>query len=102
MKSDFVVRYAAVIEACARFIHNQCARGEKFVTTTRLSEYIAHSLPTLYRQTFGNTPKRLKSWRVKTMISNAVYLGAFDVHDVASVRGRGFKPATKARLKRVA
>ena len=102
MKNDFTIRYAAVIDACSRFVHARHGRGQKYVTTTQLAEFIAHSLPTLYRKTFGSTPKHLKVWRVKTMISNAAFLGAFGDHDVRSVRGRGFTVTVAARAKKAA
>lgn len=102
-KDNFVTRYQSVIEACARFVHEKCAkRGVKHVTTAQLARWVANDLPTLYRKTFGSTPKHLKVWRVKTMISNAVFLGAFESHDIAAVHGRGFRPVKKAKLRRVA
>lgn len=95
----FYARYEAVLQAVARRVHALVARGQKYSTTMELASWIAHDLPTLYRQTFGSTPKPLKAWRVKTMLSNANYLGAFEALDIRSVRGQGVTAAVAPRGK---
>jgi hypothetical protein len=93
----FYARYAAVLEAVARRVHALVARGQKYSTTMDLSVWISKDLPTLYRQTFGVDVKALRAWRVKTMLSNANYLGAFEALDIRSVRGQGITSVVKPR-----
>ena len=96
----FVSRYHAVIEAAARFVHSRASKGVPFTTLDVVSEWIAHDLPTLYRQTFGGgTPKPLRAWRVRRMLQDANYLGAFAELDVKAVRGKGFSPVAKPRKR---
>jgi hypothetical protein len=100
---EFYTRYSAVLEAVASRVHALVGRGQKYSSTYDLARWIAHDLPTLYRQTFGSTPKPLRIWRVKTMLSNANYLGAYDALDIKTVRGKGVttevKPRTRGKAK---
>jgi len=95
----FYARYAAVLEAVARRVHAIVGRGQKYSTTTDLSTWVSKDLPSLYRQTFGVDVKALRAWRVKTMLSNANYLGAFEALDIKSVRGQGITAVVKPRGK---
>lgn len=95
----FYARYGAVLEAVARRVHALVSRGQKYSTTEDLAVWISKDLPTLYRQTFGVDVKALRAWRVKTMLSNANYLGAFEALDIKSVRGQGVTSVVKPRGK---
>jgi len=95
----FYARYGAVLEAVARRVHALVGRGQKYSTTEDLAVWISKDLPTLYRQTFGVDVKALRAWRVKTMLSNANYLGAFEALDIKSVRGQGVTSVVKPRGK---
>lgn len=93
----FYARYSAVLEAVASRVHALVNKGQKYTSATQLAEWISYDLPTLYRQTFGSTPRPLRVWRVKTMLANANYLGAFEALDVRSVRGQGVTTVVKPR-----
>jgi len=95
---EFYTRYSAVLEAVARRVHALVERGQKYTSSEALARWIGHDLPTLYRNTFGSTPKPLRVWRVKTMLSNANYLGAFDALDIRSVRGKGVTTVVEPRV----
>lgn len=102
--AEFFARYGAVLEHAASYVHGRTKRGQRYTTTEEVARWIGHDLPTLYRQTFGRTPKELKTWRVASMLAHATYLGAMDALDVRCVRGRGFTPAKQRakHLRRVA
>lgn len=94
---EFFERYGAVLESVASFVHAKVERGQKYTTTEAVSRWIAHDLPTLYRNTFGRTPKALKTWRVRTMLSNANYLGAYGHLDIRTVPGKGLTVVSSPR-----
>lgn len=96
---EFFTRYGAVLDATARRVHALVERGAKYTSTEEVAAWIAHSLPEMYRRTFGRTPKPLKTWRVQTMLSNANYLGAFEELDIRAVRGRGLTTVVAPRKK---
>ena len=99
---EFFMRYGAVLEAVARRVHYLAGRGQKYTPTKELARWVAKDLPTLYRQTFGKGgPKPLKEWRVKTMLSNANYLGAFEALDIKAQRGKGMTTVVVARRGRL-
>ena len=98
--AEFNDRYAAVLEAVARRIHYLVERGQKYTPTHELARWVARDLPTLYRQTFdkgGVLP--LKEWRVKTMLANANYLGAFLALDIKAQRGKGLTSIVRPRRR---
>lgn len=95
--AEFFERYGAVLEAMAGFVHAKVERGQRYTPTEAAARWIAHDLPTLYRRTFGKTPKPLKTWRVMTMLSNASYLGAYEALDVRVVRGKGLTVVSEPR-----
>lgn len=99
--TEFHQRYAAVLSAVASRVHHLVERGQTFTPTKDLARWIAHDLPTLYRQTFGRTAKPLKTWRVLTMLSNANYLGAFEDLDIRAVRGKGLTTVVAPRRGRL-
>lgn len=94
---EFFERYGAVLEAVASYVHAKVERGQKYTPTETAARWIAHDLPTLYRNTFGRTPKPLKTWRVMTMLSNANYLGAYEHLDIVVRRGRGLTVVSTPR-----
>lgn len=93
----FYTRYTAVLEAVSRRVHVLVSRGQRYVATEEVAIWVANDLPTLYRQTFGRTPKPLKVWRIKNMLANANYLGAYEHMDIRSVRGRGITTVKASR-----
>lgn len=95
--AEFFERYSAVLEKVASYVHSRVDRGREYTTTKEASRWIAHDLPTLYRKTFGKTPKPLKIWRVMGMLSHAKYLGAYDQLDIRSVPGRGLTVVSTPR-----
>lgn len=95
--SEFFTRYGAVLERVASYVHAKVERGQKYTATEDAARWIAHDLPTLYRQTFGRAPKPLKTWRVMTMLSNAAYLGAYEALDLRAVRGKGITIVSEPR-----
>lgn len=99
--TEFHERYDAVLEAVARYVHGRVQRGQVYVTTDQVARWIAHDLPDLYRRTFDKAPKALKAWRVKTMLSNAAYLGAYGSLDIRTVRGKGFTTALLRKGRRL-
>lgn len=100
--AEFHERYAAVLEAVARRVHHLAERGQKYTPTRELARWVARDLPTLYRQTFGKGgPKPLREWRVKTMLSNANYLGAFEALDIKAQRGKGLTTVVAPRRGRL-
>lgn len=94
---EFFERYGAVLESVSSYVHAKVERGQKYTPTKDVARWIAHDLPTLYRNTFGRTPKPLKTWRVMTMLSNANYLGAYGHLDIVVRRGRGLTIASEPR-----
>lgn len=95
--SEFFERYGAVLETVARYIHAKVERGQQYTPTKSAARWIAHDLPTLYRKTFGKTPKPLKVWRVMGMMSHANYLGAYTHLDIKCVPGRGLTVVSQPR-----
>lgn len=95
--AEFFERYSAVLETVAKYVHAKVERGQQYTTTKSVARWIAHDLPTLYRKTFGKTPKPLKVWRVMGMLSHARYLGAYDHLDIRSVPGRGLTVVSTPR-----
>lgn len=90
-------RYEAILEACANRVWALARRGQKYTTITELAEYVVANLPTYYREAFGTetgdpTGRRaLKVWRVRLMLSNASFLGAFHALDLKACPGRGVR-----------
>jgi hypothetical protein len=80
--AEFFERYGAVLETVAKYVHAKVERGHVHTPTKQAARWIAHDLPTLYRKTFGKTPKALKVWRVMSMLSHARYLGAYEALDI--------------------
>lgn len=95
--NEFFERYGAVLETVAKFVHAKVERGQQYTPTKVVAKWIAHDLPTLYRKTFGKTPKPLKVWRVMGMLSHANYLGAYLGLDIRSVPGRGLTVVSEPR-----
>lgn len=95
--AEFFERYSAVLETVAKYVHAKVERGQQYTTTKSVSRWIAHDLPTLYRKTFGKTPKPLKVWRVMGMLSHANYLGAYGHLDIRCVPGRGLTVVSTPR-----
>jgi hypothetical protein len=94
--STFVARYGVVLESAARRVHALVGRGQPYTTTGDVADYIVNNLPTMCRKTWG---KNLRAWRVKNMLANASFLGAFDDLDIVAVRGKGLTTRRKPRLK---
>jgi hypothetical protein len=94
---EFFERYGSILETVARYVHAKVERGHVHTPTKQAARWIAHDLPTLYRKTFGKTPKALKVWRVMSMLSHARYLGAYEALDIRCVPGRGLTVVSKPR-----
>lgn len=94
---EFFERYGSVLETVAKFVHAKVERGQIHTPTKNVAKWIAHDLPTLYRKTFGKTPKPLKVWRVMGMLSHARYLGAYAALDIRCVPGRGLTVVSEPR-----
>lgn len=95
--AEFFERYSAVLETVAKYVHAKVERGQQYTSTKSAARWIAHDLPTLYRKTFGKTPKPLKVWRVMGMLSHANYLGAYAHLDIRCVPGRGLTVVSTPR-----
>jgi hypothetical protein len=95
--AEFFERYGAVLETVAKYVHAKVERGHVHTPTKQAARWIAHDLPTLYRKTFGKTPKALKVWRVMSMLSHARYLGAYEALDIRCVPGRGLTVVSTPR-----
>lgn len=95
----FNERYAAILEVAAnrvRYLVND--RGQKYVTVADIAFWIVKDLPARYRATFhGQDPLLLKVWRIKTLLSNARFLGAYEAVGIRSVRGQGITLIHKLR-----
>ncbi len=92
----FYERYGAILQAAANRVQQQAERYPKTPHTSivAVASWIAKDLPDLYRRTFGTeNVLPLKEWRVRTMLSNAAYLGAFTALGIVAIHGRGLTPA---------
>lgn len=94
---SFHARYDSVLEAAARRVHALALRGQKYVATADIADWVIHDLPTLTRKTWG---AKLKPWRVHRMLQDAAFLGAYEKLDIRSVRGRGLTPVVRPRRLR--
>lgn len=103
--TEFFERYSAILWAAKEFVQRvsrvATQSGEDpFVTTKQIAEHIAGQMPAAYLKTFGtDEPRKLKMWRLKTLLSNASYLGAYEALGMRAVRGRGVTiEGTKLRV----
>lgn len=104
---EFFERYAAILYAARDFIERVVRIAERsgedpWVTTQQVVEHIAGQLPATYIKTFGtDEPRRLKVWRLKTIFSNANYLGAYEAIGVIARRGKGLTIDSVKRPRRL-
>lgn len=105
--STFFARHSAILYAAKAFVERvwraaQHTGEDPYVTTSQVVEHIAEHLPATYLKTFGkDEPKDLKEWRLKTILANAGYLGAYHTLGIQSTRGRGLTLAGRPRLRAI-
>ena len=105
--SEFFDRYTAILYGAKEFVVKVASvarRSEEdpFVTTKQIAEHVAGHLPAAYLKTFGtDEPRKLKVWRILTLLSNASYLGAYEALGLKAVRGRGVTAIERTRGLRV-
>jgi len=92
---EFFERYLAILTAAKEFVERvgraAALSGESpYVPTRLIAQHIAEHAPAAYLKTFGtDEPLKLKVWRLKTILSNARYLGAFKALGLITTQGKG-------------
>ena len=96
----FYARYGTVLHAAAARVHHLVSCGYYYTSTQEVAAWLANDCPGLTQKVFGKEKDRvLRTWRVRALLQQANFLGAFEPLDIKAVCGRGLTAVVRPRLR---